>query len=64
MPFDKALQATNSQEAVQAFERAKANVEQRNLIPNVELIDWARQNFNKQRMMASYIEKLKQLIDA
>jgi len=64
MPFEKALQAKTSDEAIHAFEVAKTRLIARNLEPNHELIDWAKTHFNKQRLMTVYIDKLKQLIDA
>lgn len=64
MPFEKALQATSNDEAIEAFALAKQRVLDRNLCPNHTLVEWARSNFNKEYLMSSYIIKLKEILHA
>lgn len=61
-PYAYSHQAKTNEEVVDAFEKVKQIVVKRNLKPNYDLINMVKRDYNKDVILAGYIEKIKAVV--
>jgi hypothetical protein len=61
-PYEYSLQAKTNEEVISAFEKASQLVSNRNFIPNHDLINMVKRDYNKDVVLSGYIEKIKSVV--
>ncbi|MFM2156027.1 MAG: hypothetical protein RL516_776 [Bacteroidota bacterium] len=61
-PYAYSHQAKTNEEVLNAFEKAKQIVTNRNLTPNHDLINMVKRDYNKEVILRGYIEKIKSVV--
>jgi len=61
-PYEYSLQAKTNEEVISAFEKASQLVSNRNFIPNHDLINMVKRDYNKETILSNYISKLKSVV--
>jgi glycosyltransferase involved in cell wall biosynthesis len=61
-PYANSHQAKTNEEVLNAFEKVKQIVANRNLTPNYDLINMVKSDYNKDVILRGYIEKIKSVV--
>lgn len=61
-PYIYSHQAKTNEEVLNAFEKVKQLVSSRNLIPNHDLINMVKRDYNKDVILSGYIDKIKSIV--
>jgi cupin superfamily acireductone dioxygenase involved in methionine salvage len=61
-PYEYSLQAKTNEEVICAFEKASQLVSNRNFIPNHDLINMVKRDYNKETILSNYISKIKSVV--
>jgi glycosyltransferase involved in cell wall biosynthesis len=61
-PYEYSIQAKTNEEVISAFEKASQLVSNRNFIPNHDLINMVKRDYNKETILSNYISKIKSVV--
>ena len=60
-PYQYAHPAKTAEEAIVAFDKVKELVKQRNFLPNHELIEMTKRDYNRKIVITNYVKKIKSI---